>query len=64
MMVEITAAVTTLLGTLTDGVTVTNIASLLSIVLGAAFAFIMFWFAIRKLFRIFMGALRKGRLSV
>lgn len=63
-MEAVSTAVKSVLDTLTSGVTPENIASLIVVALGAGFTFFLFWFGIRKLVKVFTGALTRGKISV
>lgn len=64
IMEGVSAAVESVLNTLTAGVTPANLAALLAIALGAGFTFFLFWFGIRKLIKVFTNALTRGKISV
>ena len=49
---------------LTNYINVTNIVTYLAYGITAAIVLVLFWFGIRKLVRMIMGAFKKGKLSV
>lgn len=49
---------------LSTAVTPADIITLLGTVVGAGIGFVLVWFGARKLIRVFMGSLKKGKMSV
>ena len=54
---------TTVFTAITGGVTTGDIAAMIALVVGAGFGFVMLWFGMRKLTKIFMTALQRGKLK-
>lgn len=52
------------LGEITGTISIGNIFTVLAAVIGIAIGFVFFWWALRKVIRIVMGAFRKGKVSV
>ncbi len=49
---------------LTTGITVSNVMSVLATGIGAGLTFYLMWFGVRKLLRVFLGAMSKGKIRV
>lgn len=62
-MNEITTALTSVSGALTETISIANIATILGTVLGASVVLYLGWFGIRKLISVVTNA-AKGRLKV
>lgn len=62
-MTDATAAVQSFFSTLTAGITVGDIVSMLGIAVGAGFVFVLGWFGVRKLTKVFTTALQRGKLK-
>ena len=63
-MTDVTSAIGDVVTTVTAGVTVGNIAALIAIALGVGFGFVLLWFGMRKVMKIFLGALKSGKLKI
>lgn len=49
---------------LTSAVSVSDVVTLLASLVGVGIGFVLMWFAVRKAYRMFTGALTKGRASI
>lgn len=58
-----TPAYETIIGTITDTVSSTNITAVLSYALPLAIAMVFLWWAVRKVAKILMSAFRRGKLK-
>ena len=61
---EAVSAVQSVFTDVTGTINISNIVSILGIVVGACVGLVLMWFGIRKVIKIIMGAFRKGKISV
>lgn len=61
---EAVSAASSMLGTVTDTLSVGNIVSMLGIAVGAGVGFFLTWFGIRKVVRTVKSSFSKGKLPV
>lgn len=64
---EVTTTVpdfSSLISTLTNAITPAQLLIVLGSVIGAGMAFVLMWFGVRKLIKIFTNALQRGKLRV
>lgn len=61
---EAVSAVQTVFSNVTGTINISNVVSILGIVVGACVGLVLMWFGIRKVIKIIMGAFRKGKISV
>lgn len=54
----------TVVNTLQSTFTESQLASILSYAVGACVVLVLFWWAVRKVSRMFMGAFKKGKLRI
>ena len=64
---EVTSTVpdfSNLVSTLTNAITPAQLLTVIGSVIGAGMAFVLMWFGVRKLIKIFTNALQRGKLRV
>lgn len=51
-------------GNVTSTIKISNVVSVIGIVMAAAVGFVLFWWGLRKVIKVIMSAFKKGRVSV
>ena len=54
----------TAFGNVTSTIKISNVVSVIGIVMAAAVGFVLFWWGLRKVIKVIMSACKKGRVSV